>query len=182
MCLLVLVMAFFYVSIFQKEKCLLIHDRFQLKQEDLLSFIRLILPTANTAIAMTQDIFSGQPSTTLKVVPVLIFTAKYGQYITMWRLFAIGFFNCIAVPKLCSCYSQQIHRLGISINSYVCDKWKDCQHKKMITFFTATIFWNVFGAKQRITTAFIAIVIIQYHRQFRQENNNAVVKSVPEQP
>lgn len=63
----------------------------------------------------------------------------------------LGFFNCIAVPKLCSCYSQQIHRLGISINSYVCNKWKDCQHKKMITFFTATIFWNVFGAKQRIT-------------------------------
>ncbi|KAF2283253.1 hypothetical protein GH714_043605 [Hevea brasiliensis] len=63
---------------------------FKLKEEDILKLGRLILPPANLAISKTRELFSGEPSMTLKVIPFLLLGAEYGHLVTLWRLCAIG--------------------------------------------------------------------------------------------
>lgn len=87
-------------------------QRFVMKEENLLQITTTLLPILNASIAMTQEVFSGDPSMTLKVAPLLAFTAHYGHFITPWRLSATGFFISFTVPKLYSCYSQQMQALG----------------------------------------------------------------------
>lgn len=40
---------------------------FELKEDDIVRATRVILPAANAAIAVTRELFSGEPSMTLKV-------------------------------------------------------------------------------------------------------------------
>ncbi|XP_022002841.1 reticulon-like protein B17 isoform X2 [Helianthus annuus] len=44
----------------------------KLKEEDILRAARVILPAVNFAISKARKLFSGQPSTTLKVAPLLL--------------------------------------------------------------------------------------------------------------
>ncbi|CAN1230180.1 Reticulon-like protein B18 [Linum perenne] len=85
----------------------------RLREEDILRLGRLILPAANLAISKTRKLFSGEPSMTLKVIPFLLLGAEYGHFITLRRLFALGFFVSFTIPKLYSCYSNQITQKGI---------------------------------------------------------------------
>ncbi|PUZ75283.1 hypothetical protein GQ55_1G146800 [Panicum hallii var. hallii] len=123
---------------------------FQLNEEDLLRASRAVLPIANSMISTAQVIFSGEPSITLKVLPVLLFGAKYGSLVTVWRLLAAGFFTSFTVPKLYSCYSSQIHkRVGI-LGDRALDAWKSCPRKKLVAGTAVTMFWNMFSVKTRI--------------------------------
>jgi hypothetical protein len=89
----------------------------KLKEDDILRLSKLILPMLNFAISKTKELFSGEPSMTLKVIipetfffaktnlfvvlvnsfswlfqvaPLLLLGAEYGHFITIWRLSAIG--------------------------------------------------------------------------------------------
>ncbi|CAI0385275.1 unnamed protein product [Linum tenue] len=84
----------------------------RLKDEDILRLGRLILPPANLAISKTRQLFSGEPSMTLKVIPFLLLGAEFGHLITFRRLCAVGFFASFTAPKLYSCYSDQITHKG----------------------------------------------------------------------
>ncbi|XP_031260004.1 reticulon-like protein B17 [Pistacia vera] len=86
---------------------------FKVKEEDILRFGRLILPATNLAISKTRELFSGEPSKILKVVPFLLLGAEYGHIITMLRLFDLGFFISFTFPKLYSCYSNRINQKGM---------------------------------------------------------------------
>ncbi|CAD6244699.1 unnamed protein product [Miscanthus lutarioriparius] len=105
---MILGLAFFKDSIPQRPQ---VENKrsFQLT-EDVLLASQAVLLIANSMLSAAQVIFSCEPSMNLKVLPVLLFGAKYGGLLTVWRLVAAGFFTSFTVPKLYSCYSSQIHK------------------------------------------------------------------------
>ncbi|XP_022762519.1 reticulon-like protein B18 isoform X2 [Durio zibethinus] len=106
---------FLVVSFFSNSICHNVEKRKELKlrEEDILRLAKLILPATNLAISKMRELFSGEPSMTLKVTPLLLLGAEYGHIITLRRLCAFGFFISFSMPKLYSCYSSQIIQKGI---------------------------------------------------------------------
>lgn len=137
----------------------------KLKEDDIFRLARAILPATNLAISMTRELFSGEPSMTLKVAPFLVLGAEYGHLITLWRLSAIGFFISFTFPKLYSCYSIQINQKVECLKWWVLETWGACSHKKIVAASAVTAFWNLSSLKTRIFTAFISLVILRYCRQ-----------------
>ncbi|KAL9454249.1 hypothetical protein AB3S75_009779 [Citrus x aurantiifolia] len=162
--LLFLGASFFSNSILQRnngEK----RREFMLKDEDILRFGRVILPACNLAISKTRELFSGEPSMTLKVVPFLLLGAEYGRLITIWRLCALGFFSSFIVPKLYSCYSNQINQKVDNTKYWLLEAWGSCSHKKVVAASAVMAFWNLSTIRTRIFTAFISLVILRCCRQ-----------------
>ncbi|KAH7658105.1 Reticulon domain-containing protein [Dioscorea alata] len=163
LCILVLAIAFFCDSFSRsKQKW---RGEFKLTEDDVLRVSRVVLPLANAALVKAQGVFSGEPLMTLKVVPVLIFGAKFGHLITPWRISATGFFLLFTAPKLLACYSQQIHKKAENIKNLICEAWRSCQHKKFAGGSAAILLWNLLSIKARIFVAFISIVMLRYHHQ-----------------
>ncbi|KAH9605503.1 hypothetical protein KSS87_004672 [Heliosperma pusillum] len=79
-----------------------------LKEEDFLKVIRVVLPVLNLAISKTAQLFSGEPSMTLKVASFFMFGAEYGHLLTLRRLCVLGFFTSFTAPKLYSSYAALI--------------------------------------------------------------------------
>lgn len=158
---------FLGVSFFSNSICHNVEKRsdIKLREDDFLRLARLILPATNLAISKMRKLFSGEPSMTLKVAPLLLLGAEYGHIITLRRLFAFGFFISFSMPKLYSCYSHQINQKAEYMKQWTIEAWGACSHKKVFAASAATAFWNLSSVKTRIFTAFIALVIIRYCRQ-----------------
>uniref|UniRef100_A0A6N2K7H6 Reticulon domain-containing protein n=1 Tax=Salix viminalis TaxID=40686 RepID=A0A6N2K7H6_SALVM len=139
--------------------------QFKLTEDDILRVGRLILPAANLAISKTRELFSGEPSMTLKVIPFLLLGAEYGHLLTLRRLCGIGFFICFTIPKLYACYSSQINQKVEHMKCRVLTAWGACSHKKMVAASAVTAFWNLSSVKTRIFTAFVSLVILRCCRQ-----------------
>ncbi|GAB2285381.1 hypothetical protein Dimus_019836 [Dionaea muscipula] len=92
----------------------------KLNEEDLLRVARVVLPVLNLVISKAKELFSGEPSVTLKVASFLLLGAEYGHLLTLWRLFAIGFFISFTAPKLYWFYSAQIDKAGIYFRTSSC--------------------------------------------------------------
>lgn len=155
------------VSVFSNSICHNVEKRneFKLREEDFLRLARLILPPTNLAISKIRELFSGEPSTTLKVAPLLFLGADYGHIITLRRLCAFGFFVSFSMPKLYSCYSSQINQKAEYMKQSAIQAWGTCSHKKVVATSAAIAFWNLSSVKTRIFTAFISVVIIRYCQQ-----------------
>ncbi|XP_068657376.1 reticulon-like protein B17 [Aristolochia californica] len=138
---------------------------FKLREDDIVRAARLILPPANAVINKTKRLFSGEPLMTMKMAPILLFASEYGHLITLWRLSLIAFFVSFTVPKLYSCYSQQIQKQVGTLRSWMLEAWSASSHKKFVAVSAATVFWNLSAVKTRIFAAFIAVVILRYYRQ-----------------
>ncbi|XP_015953706.1 reticulon-like protein B17 [Arachis duranensis] len=136
----------------------------KLKEDDILHLAKLILPALNFAISKTRELFSGEPSMTLKVAPFLLLGAEYGHLITTWRLCAIGFFVSFIVPKLYSSYSAQVNQRAECLKLRLLDTWNACTHKKIVVASALITFWNLSTVKTRVFTAFILLVIFKYFR------------------
>ncbi|KAF8656896.1 hypothetical protein HU200_060458 [Digitaria exilis] len=149
---MILGLAFFKDSVLQRPQVER-GRRFQLTEEDVLRASRAVLPTANSMISTAQVIFSGEPSMTLKVLPVLLFGARYGSLITVWRLLATGFFTSFTVPKLYSCYSSQIHKRGAI---------------KLSLFNTEIFYFRC--------AAFLSLVLLRYNQKYRKADSNPGVE------
>ncbi|KAH1098552.1 hypothetical protein J1N35_015473 [Gossypium stocksii] len=160
--LLCLGVSFFSNSIYQNVDKM---NEFKLKEEDFLRLAKLILPATNFAISKMRKLFSGEPSMTLKVAPLLLLGAEYGDIITLRRLCAFGFFISFSVPKLHSRYSGLINKKAEYMKEWGMETWGACSHKKLVAASAATAFWNLSSIKTRIFTAFITMVIIRYCRQ-----------------
>uniref|UniRef100_A0A804P218 Reticulon-like protein n=1 Tax=Zea mays TaxID=4577 RepID=A0A804P218_MAIZE len=139
--------------------------RFRLTEEDMLRASQAVLPFANSMISTAQVIFSGEPSMTLKVLPLLLFGAKYGGLVTVWRLLAAGFFISFTVPKLYSCYSSRIHKRVEILRDQALEAWKSCPRKKLVAAIIVTMFWNMFSVKTRVMAAFVSLVILRYNKK-----------------
>ncbi|CAA3028848.1 Hypothetical predicted protein [Olea europaea subsp. europaea] len=138
---------------------------FKLTDADILKVGRLILPAANLVISKTRELFSGEPATTLKVVPLFLIGAEYGHIITLWRLCALGFFISFTGPKLYSSYSVQLCRIVERLKLWVSETWGACSHKKIVAASAVTAFWNLTSIRTRIFAAFLCLVIVRYRRQ-----------------
>ncbi|KAJ6734140.1 RETICULON-LIKE PROTEIN B17 [Salix purpurea] len=114
--------------------------QFKLTEDDILRVGRLILPAANLAISKTRELFSGEPSMTLKVIPFLLLGAEYGHLLTLRRLCGIGFFICFTIPKLYACYCSQINQKVEHMKCRVLTAWGACSHKKMVAASAVTAF------------------------------------------
>ncbi|CAM0913575.1 unnamed protein product [Alopecurus aequalis] len=145
---------------------------FQLTEEDLLRAAGAVLPVANSLISTAQVIFSGNPSMTLKVLPVLLIGAKYGSLVTLWRLLATGFFSSFTLPKLYMCYSTQIQRTVENLRDRALEAWKSCPRKKLVAGTAVTMCWNLFSIKTRFLAAFISLAILRYNHEHRKAGVN----------
>ncbi|XP_057730548.1 uncharacterized protein LOC130945870 [Arachis stenosperma] len=125
---------------------------FKLKEDDILHLAKLILPTLNLTISVTRELFSGEPSMTLKVAPFLLLGAEYGHFITIWRLCAIGFLISFTAPKLYSCYTEKINQRADRFTLWLLDIWCTCTHKKKLVVSALMAFWNLSSIKTRIYT------------------------------
>ncbi|KAK6241721.1 hypothetical protein SCA6_007110 [Theobroma cacao] len=165
---------FLGVSFFSNSICHNVEKRneFKLSEEDFLKPARLILPATNLAISKTRELFSGEPSMTLKVAPLLLLGAEYGHIITLRRLCAFGFFLSFSLPKLYSCYSSPISQKAGYMKQWVIEAWGACSHKKVVAASAATAFWNLSSVKTRVFTAFISLVIIRYYRQHQVQKSD----------
>ncbi|TVU32372.1 hypothetical protein EJB05_24099, partial [Eragrostis curvula] len=179
-CIMILGLAFFKDSVPQRPQI----ERgrgFQLTEEDVLRASRAVLPIANCMISTAQTIFSGEPLMTLKVLPVLLFGAKYGSLVTVWRLLAAGFFTSFTVPKLYSCYSSQIHNRVEILMDRILEAWKSCPRKKLVAATAVTMCWNMFSVKTRVMAAFISLVVLRYNQKYRKVDiNNMEVEGCQE--
>ncbi|KAF8118321.1 hypothetical protein N665_0005s0088 [Sinapis alba] len=148
---------------------------FHVTEDDVLRLARRFLPAANFLISKTSELFSGEPSMTLKVTPFLLIGAEYGHLITLWRLSAFGFFLSFTLPKLYSCYTHQISQKVERLKTRIGEAWRVCSHKKILAGSAVTAFWNLTSIRTRIFAVFIILVIFRYRRQ------NQVVQLNPEE-
>ncbi|MCL7041438.1 hypothetical protein MKW94_019732, partial [Papaver nudicaule] len=121
-----------------------------LKEDDIVRIARKVLPVANFVIVQTRELFSGEPSMTLKIAPILLFGAEYAHLITLWRLCAIGFFISFTAPKLYASYSMQIAGKAEYLGGWISGAWKACSHKKIVAVSAALAFWNLSSIKTRV--------------------------------
>ncbi|KAH0775391.1 hypothetical protein KY290_012528 [Solanum tuberosum] len=119
-------------------------------EEEALWILKLILPLINEFLLKIRALFSGDPSTTMKMAVLLFLLAKFGSYITIWKLYKLGFFGVFVIPKVCSSYSTQLTSRGTFFIRYIRDAWESCTHKKAIGFAIFTLVWNFSSIIARI--------------------------------
>ncbi|KAE8668185.1 Reticulon-like protein B18 [Hibiscus syriacus] len=164
---------FLGVSFFSNSVCHNVEKKneFNLREEDFLTLAKLVLPATNLAISVIRKLFSGEPSMTLKVAPLLFLGAEYGHIITLWRLCAFGFFISFTMPKLYSCYYSLINQKAEYMKQLAIEAWGACSRKKLVAASAATVFWNLSSVKTRVFIAFIALAIIRYCRQHLRQDS-----------
>ncbi|KAL4574239.1 hypothetical protein LXL04_021065 [Taraxacum kok-saghyz] len=156
--LLCLGVSFFSNSIAQSSES---KKKRKLKEDDILKAARVILPALNFVISKAREVFSGEPSMTLKVAPFLLLGSDYGHIVTFKRLCALGFFIGFTGPKLYSLYSIQIHKRSERLKKWILEAWGGCSHKKIVAGSVVTAFWNLTSIKTRIFAAFICVTLHQ---------------------
>ncbi|XP_010467795.1 PREDICTED: reticulon-like protein B17 [Camelina sativa] len=155
---------------------------FHVTEDDVLRLSRRVLPAANFFISKASEVFSGEPSMTLKVTPFLLLGAEYGHLITLWRLSAFGFFLSFTIPKLYSCYTHQISQKVERVTTRIGEAWGVCSHKKILAASAVTAFWNLTSIRTRIFAVFIILVIFRYRRQNLEINPEEVKPVENEKP
>ncbi|KAF3794608.1 Reticulon-like protein B18 [Nymphaea thermarum] len=113
--LLFLAVVFLYNSFARKEKdgdydASESRNKLVVRQEDIAYAVQMLVSVLNMIISKIRELFSGDPSMTLKVAPILFIASEYGHVLSLWRLLAAGFFLSFTIPKMYSCYAEQLHR------------------------------------------------------------------------
>ncbi|CAH8318180.1 unnamed protein product [Eruca vesicaria subsp. sativa] len=153
----------------------------KVSEEDVLRVAKRMLPITNLAISKTRELFSGEPAMTLRVAPFVLIGAEYGYLITLWRLCALGFFLSFTVPKLYSCYANQINQKVENAQKRLVEAWGICTHKKFVAGSMITAFWNLTSLKIRFFTVFIIVVVIRYKWQNVQLDSEEDEEKLQEQ-
>uniref|UniRef100_A0A7N0ULU4 Reticulon-like protein n=1 Tax=Kalanchoe fedtschenkoi TaxID=63787 RepID=A0A7N0ULU4_KALFE len=166
--LLFLALSFFSNTICQRNNATKTKE-FKLTEDDVLRASRLFLPYVNLTIAKGREIFSGEPSMTLKVAPILLLGAQYGHLLTFKRIFALGFFTSFTAPRFYDAYAAQINSKAEFLRWWFLEVWRGCNQKKIVVGSAVSAFWNLSTLKTRIVAAFITLVILQYKRHCHQE-------------
>ncbi|XP_055802619.1 reticulon-like protein B21 [Solanum dulcamara] len=149
-------------------------SEYVLVEEEALWILKLILPLINEFLLKIRALFSGDPSTTMKMAVLLFVLAKFGSYITIWKLSKLGFFGVFVIPKVCSSYSTQLTSHGTFFIRYIRDAWESCTHKKAIGFVIFTLVWNFSSIIARIWAVFMLYVGFRYYQQtlMREDTTN----------
>ncbi|XP_015059681.1 reticulon-like protein B21 [Solanum pennellii] len=147
--------------------------------EEAMWILKLILPLINEFLLKIRALFSGDPSTTMKMAVLLFLLAKFGNYITIWKLYKLGFFGVFVIPKVCSSYSTQLTSHGTFFIRYIRDAWESCTHKKAIGFAIFTLVWNFSSIIARIWAVFMLYVGFRYYQKtlVREDITNTTINS-----
>lgn len=136
-----------------------------LGEEEAIWLLKLILPYLNEFLLKLKALFSGDPTTTMKLAVLLFVLARCGSSITIWKMIKLGFFGVFIVPKVCSSYSTQLAAYGKFWIGRFRDAWDSCSHKKAVAVGIFTLVWNLSSMVARIWAAFMLFVALRYYQQ-----------------
>ncbi|XP_010275780.1 PREDICTED: reticulon-like protein B21 isoform X2 [Nelumbo nucifera] len=134
-------------------------------EEEAIWLIKLILPYLNEFLLKLRGLFSGDPSTTMKLAILLFVLARCGSSITVWKMAKLGFFGVFTLPKICSSYSTQLTGYGKFWIRRFRDAWNSCAHKKAVAFGIFTLVWNLSSIVARVWAVFMLVVAFKYYQQ-----------------
>ncbi|EOA12504.1 hypothetical protein CARUB_v10026138mg [Capsella rubella] len=135
------------------------------REEDVKRMLRLIMPYLNESLFQLRALFSGDPSTTLKMGVVLFVLARCGSSITLWNLAKFGFLGAFTVPKIFISYSTHFSAYGNFWMRRFRDAWESCNHKKAVALALFTLVWNLSSVTARVWAAFMLFVALRYYQQ-----------------
>ncbi|CAF2137232.1 BnaA02g07960D [Brassica napus] len=141
------------------------HKGVGVREEDVKRVLRLIMPYVNESLLQLRALFSGDPSTTLKMGVVLFILARWGSSITLWNLAKFGFLGAFTVPKIFISYSTHFSAYGIFWLRRFRDAWETCNHKKAVALALFTLVWNLSSVVARVWAAFMLFVAFRYYQQ-----------------
>ncbi|KAL5547489.1 hypothetical protein UlMin_002720 [Ulmus minor] len=127
--------------------------------------LKLILPYLNEFLLKLKALFSGDPSTTMKLAVLLFVLARCGSSITIWTMAKLSFFGVFTLPKVCSLYSTQITAYAKFWVRRFRDAWDSCSHKKAVTVAVFLLVWNLSSIVARIWAVFMLYVAFRYYQQ-----------------
>ncbi|KAF8407251.1 hypothetical protein HHK36_006378 [Tetracentron sinense] len=134
-------------------------------EEEAIWFLKLFLPYLNEFLLKLRGLFSGDPSTTMKLAVLLFVLARCGSSITIWKMAKLGFFGVFTLPKVCSSYSTQLTGYGQFWVRRFRDAWDSCSHKKAVASAIFTLIWNLSSITARIWAVFMVVVAVRYYQQ-----------------
>ncbi|KAL7134533.1 hypothetical protein ABFS83_11G032500 [Erythranthe nasuta] len=134
-------------------------------EEEAIWAVKLLLPYLNEFLLKLRALFSGDPSTTMKLAVLLFILARCGSSITVWKMAKLGFIGVFTVPKICSTYSSQLTAYGTFWIRRFRDAWESCSHKKAVGFALFTLVWNLSSVVARIWAVFMLFVAFKYYQQ-----------------
>ncbi|CAH8358737.1 unnamed protein product [Eruca vesicaria subsp. sativa] len=141
------------------------HKRVGVREEDVKRMLRLIMPYLNESLLQLRALFSGDPSTTLKMGVVLFVLARCGSSITLWNLSKFGFLGAFTIPKIFISYSTHFSAYGNFWVRRFRDAWESCSHKKAVALALFTLVWNLSSVVARVWAAFMLFVALRYYQQ-----------------
>ncbi|XP_042057892.1 reticulon-like protein B21 isoform X2 [Salvia splendens] len=112
-------------------------------EEEAVWVIKMLLPFINEFLLKLRALFSGDPSTTMKLAVLLFILARCGSSITVWTTAKLGTF--------------WIKRFG--------DAWASCSHKKAVGFAVFALVWNLSSLVARIWAVFMLFVAFKHYQQ-----------------
>ncbi|KAG7538443.1 Reticulon [Arabidopsis suecica] len=140
------------------------HKVVGVREEDVKRMLRLIMPYLNESLHQLRALFSGDPSTTLKMGVVLFVLARCGSSITLWNLAKFGFLGAFTVPKIFISYSTHFSAYGNFWMRRFRDAWESCNHKKAVSLALFTLVWNLSSVTARVWAAFMLLVAFRYYQ------------------
>lgn len=133
--------------------------------------LKLVLPYLNECLLKIRALFSGDPSTTMKMAVLLFVLARCGSSITIWKMAKLGFFGVFIVPKVCSSYSTQLTAYGKFWIRRFRDAWESCSHKKAVALGIFSLVWNLSSMVARIWAVFMMFVAVRYYQQTMERDD-----------
>ncbi|XP_042402384.1 reticulon-like protein B21 [Zingiber officinale] len=143
------------------------------EEEDAIWLLKMLLPYINELLLKLKTLFSGDPSTTLKLAGVLFVMARCGSNITIWSLVRLMFFGVFIVPKACCSYSSYLTKLGRFWLDRVRDGWESCTHKKAVAVAIFCVIWNISSTIARVWSFFMLVVAVKLYQQSAAENSSS---------
>ncbi|XP_047327794.1 reticulon-like protein B21 [Impatiens glandulifera] len=134
-------------------------------EEEAMWLMRKILPYLNEFLLKLRALFSGDPSTTMKLAVMLYILARCGSSITIWKMIKFGFIGIFTVPKICSSYSTQFTAYGNFWFRRFLDAWVSCSHKKAVAVGIFTLIWNLSSVVARCWALFMLFVAFRYYKE-----------------
>ncbi|KAJ6914341.1 reticulon-like protein B21 isoform X1 [Populus alba x Populus x berolinensis] len=133
--------------------------------------LKLVLPYLNECLLKIRALFSGDPSTTMKMAVLLFVLARCDSSITIWKMAKLGFFGVFIVPKVCSSYSTQLTAYGKFWIRRFRDAWESCSHKKAVALGIFSLVWNLSSMVARIWAVFMMFVAVRYYQQTMERDD-----------
>ncbi|CAF1767264.1 hypothetical protein HID58_088163 [Brassica napus] len=141
------------------------HKGVGVREEDVKRMLGVVMPYLNESLLQLRALFSGDPSTTLKMGVVLFVLARCGSSITLWNLAKFGFLGAFTVPKIFISYSTHFSAYGNFWVRRFRDAWESCNHKKAVALALFTLVWNLSSVVARVWAAFMLFVAFRYYQQ-----------------